>query len=79
MTTFDLECMNDLERIATSKIFPWSIEIAATTPSVDEKRFLCHVPSTETPTSVVGSVPRSIAAASGIVFSATCLDATLIE
>ena len=69
----------DFERIATSKTFPLSIEIAVTTPSVDEKPFLCQVASTETPTSAVCSVPRSLVTASAMLFSAASLDCLLYQ
>ena len=49
------------------------------TPSVDEKPFLCHVPSTKTPVSVTSLVPLNLEAASNILFSAACLEAILIE
>ena len=71
--------LHDLERISASKTFPLSVEIAVTTSSVDEKTFLYHLPSTDTPTSAVYSVPRSSAAASDILFSTTCLDGAFIE
>ena len=44
---------HNLGRIATYETFSMSIEIAVTTPSVDEGAFLCHIPSTETPASTV--------------------------
>ena len=55
-------------RIATAKTFPLSTEIAVTTSSVDKKTFLCHVPSTETQTSLFFLIPHSLAAASDIFF-----------
>ena len=58
-----MQPLHDLERITKSKTFPLSTEIAATAPSVDEKPFFCHVPSTETLAYAVGSVSRSLQAA----------------
>ena len=71
--------LHDLERTATFKVFPLSMWIDVTTLSVDEKPFLCHVPSTETLRYAACSVPHSLAAASDILFSATCLDGTFME
>ena len=51
-----MQPFHGLEETATSKTFPLSIEIAVNTPSADEN----HVSSTETPTSVVCSIQRSL-------------------
>ena len=59
-----MQPLHDLEGITKSKTFPLSIEIAATTRSVDEKSFFYQVPSTETIASAVSSGPRCLAAAS---------------
>ena len=63
-------------RTITFQIFSLSLEIAITTPNVGKKLFLCHEPSTETPISVVFSVPCSLAATSGILFFYSSLGAT---
>ena len=74
-----VQSFHDLERMASSKTFPLSIEMAITTPSVDEKPFLCHATSTEIQASVVCLVQRSLAEASYILFLATCLNAAVIQ
>ena len=68
-----VQSLHDLERTATSNL-PTVI-----TANVDEKRFPFHVASLETPTSAVVLIPRSLGAASDMLLSATCLDATFIE
>ena len=66
-------------KVQNSYTFPLLIEIAVTTPSVDETNFLCHVPSIETPASAVFWVAHSLAAASDMLYSVTCMDALVSD
>ena len=62
-----------LDRIAVSRTFLLSIEMAVITPFKDVNPLCCHVPLTETPSSALSADPRNLKAAIDILFSATRL------
>ena len=63
---------------SVSRIFPFLIDMAVTTPLSEEYPLRCHVPSTDTPVLTIPSELFTSLAASAIDCSATILVAFLI-
>ena len=62
-----------LDRIAVSRTFPLSTDMAVITLFKDVNPLRCYSPSTEKPTSALSAAPRILEAAIDILFSATRL------